>query len=148
MQEFGNGYLTSAILCLGLMISLLAHGLEMEYISPEKQQKLEALFKKSSLKTEKSDSLRKKAWTCDMYGMRTRLQVQKGMKLYSWNSASWKNEGSSPVEEYKAENDELVGKASRFEDRVRMTDDGQLISQLSVTQPKQQVVAYSLCSTP
>lgn len=83
-----------------------------------------------------------------MYGVRTRLQVKRGVKLYRWNSASWHNEGSQPVEDYKPDVSELVGLTPRFEDRVRVTKDGHIISQLSVTHPSRQVVAYSLCSTP
>ena len=135
-------------MCLGLLLSLIANGLEMEYISPQKNKELEELFAKSSFEAKKSATIKQKEWTCDMYGVRTRLQVQHGVKLYRFKSDSWRNSGSQPVEDYRPEAKELLGQAQRFEDRVRITESGQLISQLSVTQPARQVVAYSLCSTP
>jgi hypothetical protein len=133
---------------MGLLLSLIANGLEMEYISPEKNKELEALFAKSSFEAGQSEAIKQKEWTCDMYGVRTRLQVQHGVKLYRFKSDSWRNSGAQPVEDYRIEAKELRGQASRFEDRVRVTEKGQLISQLSVVQPTRQVVAYSLCSTP
>jgi len=120
----------------------------MEYISPEKSKELEELFSKSSFEASQSEAIKQKEWTCDMYGVRTRLQVQHGVKLYRFESESWQNSGAQPVEEYKPESKELLGQAPRFEDRVRVTDKGQLISQLTVLHPNRQVVAYSLCSTP
>jgi hypothetical protein len=135
-------------MCLGLLLSLIANGLEMEYISPEKSKELEQLFAKSSFEAKQTEAIKQKEWTCDMYGVRTRLQVQHGVKLYRFKGDSWRNSGSQPVEEYRPQAKELLGHASRFEDRLRITDKGQLISQLSVVQPTRQVVAYSLCSTP
>lgn len=148
MAELRNGYLSSIILCLGLLLSLIANGLEMEYISPEKSKELEQLFAKSTFEVKKSESIKQKEWTCDMFGVRTRLQVQRGVKLYSFKKESWRNSGAQLVEDYKPESKELLGRADRFEDRLRVTDKGQLISQLTVTSPIRQVVAYSLCSTP
>lgn len=148
MSELRNGYLSSIIMCLGLLLSLIANGLEMEYISPEKSKELEQLFTKSSFEAKRSDKIKQKEWTCDMYGVRTRLQVQHGVKLYNFKKDSWQNSGEQLVEDYKPESKELLGQTGRFEDRVRVTSTGQLISQLTVTSPSRQVVAYSLCSTP
>lgn len=148
MQELRNGYLSSFILCVGITLSLVAHGLEMEYISPEKHKELESLFRQSEFNLKKSENMKQKEWTCDMYGVRTRLQVKHGVKLYHWKSTSWHNDGVQPVQDYKPQSEELVGQSARFEDRIRMTAGGQIISQLTVVHPNRQVVAYSLCSTP
>lgn len=148
MAELRNGYLSSIILCLGLLLSLIANGLEMEYISPEKSKELEQLFARSSFEEKKSEALKQKEWTCDMYGVRSRMQVQHGVKLYNFPKDSWQNSGAQLVEDYKPGSQELLGQADRFEDRIRVTSSGQLISQLTVTSPSRHVVAYSLCSTP
>jgi hypothetical protein len=86
-----------------------------------------------------------------MYGVRSRLQVQRGINLYRWSreSALWKNGGAQPVTEYRYHTDhtrgELVGRTARLEDEVRLTADGQLISRLSASAPSAAVIAYSVC---
>ncbi|NJL23867.1 MAG: hypothetical protein HC902_00890 [Calothrix sp. SM1_5_4] len=85
--------------------------------------------------------------------MRTRLQVQRNVKLYSWamlgeTKTVLKNQGAQPVALYAvAENGEsLVGRTPRLQDEVRMTTEGNLISRLSARSPARDVIiAYSIC---
>jgi len=124
----------------------VSQALSMEYVSPEQKQQLVDDFEKAKL--EKAEAVAGKAWTCDMYGVRSRLQVQRDVKLYSLKrdaSGVFKNSGAQPVADYQPKDGALLGVSGRFEDQVRLTTDGQLISKLSVLQPERMVVAYSVC---
>ncbi|NJM09395.1 MAG: hypothetical protein HC883_00395 [Bdellovibrionaceae bacterium] len=77
-QTMRNGYLPSVIICLALSLSLASQAIELEYISPSKKQELEVQFEKAEFSSKDIPALTKKAWTCDMYGVRSRLQVKRG----------------------------------------------------------------------
>lgn len=144
-----NGFLSSLFLCGSLCLGLAGHAIEMEYISPEKKQELETQFEKAIFSSKDSTTLKQKLWTCDMYGVRTRLQVKRGVKLYNFKKESdWHNDGAQIVRDYKPENGRLIGMAGNLEDQVKMNSKGQLISRLSLTRPERQVVAYAVCDTP
>lgn len=124
----------------------LGHSLEMEHISLEQKQKLVDEFEHAKL--EKADSLLNKKWSCDMYGVRSRMQVQRDVKLYSLSKGTdgiILNKGAQLVSDYKLENGALSGQKGKFEDSVRMKSDGQLISRLSLLKPEPVVIAYSVC---
>ena len=131
--------------------SLAAAAPEVEYISEEKQKQLETLFNSGHFDAEKdSQILRSHVWTCEMFGMRTRMQVQRGLKLYKWTvdkDEVWQNGGAQLVSEYKCESSSLVGRRDRFEDQVKLTKDGKLVSRLSLITPAGTVLAYSVCKT-
>ena len=132
-----------------MLASLVGHGLEMEYISPEKKQELERQFEEADFSSATAGALKQKQWTCDMYGVRTRLQVKRGVKLYNWKQqANWSNSGAQIVRDYKTENGRLVGITGPLEDQVKLSANGQIISRLSLTRPDRQVVAYAVCDTP
>lgn len=83
-----------------------------------------------------------------MYGVRSHLQVQHDLNLYRWSvdeHGQWHNAGAQLVSEYKAQPAALVGHKDRFEDQVKISADGSLIARLSVTSPKNMVIAYSVC---
>ena len=141
-----NGFLGSIILG-GLLISGLSGALEMEYISPDKKSELAREFENADFSSNQAASIKQKKWTCDMYGVRTRLQVKRGVKLYQWAS-DWHNEGAQIVRDYKNENGNLIGQHGPLEDQVRVNSKGQLISRLSLTRPEREVVAYAVCDTP
>lgn len=119
---------------------------DLEYVSPTQRKLLQKTFLTSSFKV--SAKVQGK-WKCDMFGMRTHLQVQRDMELYDWSQGEkpnlWTNQGAQPVSAYKVSHGTLTGTHDRFEDQVKYTDDGRLISQLSVVTPNRMVVAYSLC---
>lgn len=147
MDDTWKAYLSSFLLTVALLSSLTGHAADLEFISHEQTEKLATDFNKAA---EATDALltAKKEWSCDMYGMRTRLQVQKGVKLYNWSHASesWMNSGASPVAEYRLEKGVLKGKSERVEDQVRLTPDGKLISRLSTHGESPRVLAYSICT--
>ncbi len=127
---------------------MVGHALDFEYISPERRQELEKDFNSSAVKPLVTNEIKNKKWNCDMYGVRSRLQVQRDVKLYNWQGTEdWKNDGAQVVAEYTKEKDTLVGRTERFEDQVKMKANGQLISQLSLVKPSRQVVAYSICKS-
>ncbi len=139
-----NGLLST----LFMFFAITSHALEMEYISPTKKAELEQDFARAEFSPEASDKIKQKVWTCDMYGVRTRLQVKRGVKLYNWKQAGWRNDGSQIVRNYSAEDGELRGRHGPLQDEVKINAKGQLISRLSLTHPAPQVVAYAVCDTP
>lgn len=126
---------------------LAGHAAEVEYISPERRAELESLFKEAQFTpAQDTSAIRSHEWTCDMFGMRTHLQVQRGLKLYKWaEKLEWHNIGAQLVSDYKSEGSALVGHKGRFEDQVKISKDGQLVSRLSLTSPAGTVIAYSVC---
>lgn len=127
-------------------MSLIGHAIELEYISPKKKAELELQFEKADFSSKDQALVKQKKWTCDMYGVRTRLQVKRGMKLYRWQEgAPWHNEGVQVVRDYQAQKNQLLGQNDRFEDSLKINSKGQLISRLSALRPERQVVAYSVC---
>lgn len=140
-----RGFIPSILVSL-LMAAAASSALDMEYISPELKRRLADDFERA--KGEKTDGFLDRKWACDMYGVRSRLQVQRGIKLYHLTkdaSGLFKNSGAQPVKDYTSQGNGLQGQNDRFEDQVRMTTDGQLISKLTVLKPKPMVVAYSVC---
>jgi hypothetical protein len=129
-----------------VLVTAIAHSLEMEYISPQQKQRLVDEFEASKLA--KTDILTGKKWSCDMYGVRSRLQVQRDVKLYSLSknpSGAYANNGAQVVSEYQFKNGVFSGKNSKFEDQLRITANGRLMSRLSVLKPSPVVIAYSVC---
>lgn len=121
---------------------------EFQLLPPEHLRALERSF--TEAQRELAPVLSKqKHWSCDMYGMRTKYQVRRGVPLYDWtpaNNAEWTNGGEHPVDRYVLEGQHLIGRDERVRDEVRLTTKGQLVSRLtSVAEPKR-VLAYSLCS--
>jgi hypothetical protein len=121
----------------------------VEYIAPTKQSQLEDLFNHAEFSSPKhARSLKHGPWVCDMYGVRSRMQVRRDLRLYVWSGeagAAWHNDGAQLVSEYRAVDGSLTGTHDRFEDQVKLTADGRLISRLSVLAPQRAVVAYSVC---
>ncbi len=83
-------------------------------------------------------------WRCDMYGMRTRLQVEREVRLYRFSPTGkqWTNLGAQMIQEYSVEKTGLVGRKGKLSDQVRMASDNRLVAQLSMDS---QVLAYSIC---
>ncbi len=141
-----------SLLLAAALLGATAFTAEIEYIGPDKQKQLEDLFEKSGYSEPKdTHSLKDAKWSCDMYGVRTHLQVQHALKLYKFSpdakSTGWHNDGAQLVADYKAAPGALVGMHEKFEDQVKLTAEGRLISRLSVISPQKIVVAYSLCDS-
>jgi hypothetical protein len=131
-----------------LLLAGMASHADVEYIAPEQRETLEKLFQQAEFQPARdTKKINEGKWTCDMYGMRTGLQVQHGVKLYKLASAGgeWHNEGAQLISSYKAAPHELLGQSARFEDHVKLTADGRLISQLKLNSTDKTVIAYSIC---
>ena len=148
MDDNKLGCLPSFIAFLFLSFSLAGHSLDLEYVSPEVRQDLEAQFASESTIPLTEAAIKTKEWSCDMYGMRSHLQVKRNVKLYQWKSGSdWENHGAQLIQKYGIEKNVLVGQHDRFEDQVKLDAKGQLLSKLSLTTPQRQVIAYSVCKS-
>lgn len=149
MDDAQKAYFNSIVASLIFIIGVGAHALEMEYIDPVEAKKLEHVFAQASLKAKQHAQIEGGNWTCDMYGVRTRLQVQRGIKLYQFKkeSEAWRNSGAQVVAQYTAKDDHLNGVNGRLIDQIKMTDDGSLISRLSLGGSEPRVLAYSVCKT-
>lgn len=126
----------------------MGRAIELEYISPQMKSDLEAQFEKAQFSSKDLAAIKQKQWTCDMYGVRSRLQVKRGIKLYKWMpSKNLQNDGAQIVRDYRESTDGVVGTTDRFEDQVKINSKGQLLSKLSLIAPERQVVAYSVCES-
>jgi hypothetical protein len=149
MDDSWKSYISSFLLTAALLGNL-AGAVDLEYISPEKQDALAKQFSSAHMTLADKKQLEHE-WTCDMYGMRTHLQVQHGLKLYDFrerDGGGLKNVGAQPVESYSFSADgRLQGQTERVFDRVRLTAQGELIGQLSLNAPGQTLIAYSVCKS-
>ena len=123
---------------------------EVEYISPEKHAELENLFNSAEFRADKDpQTIEAHQWKCDMFGARSKMQVQRGLKLYDlkMSGSDWHNDGAQVISDYQAGELALIGHKDRFEDQVKITKDGQLVSRLSLNNAAKTVIAYSVCKT-
>ena len=125
-----------------IFFASFAGATELEYITPARQKELSRAF-------DGATSVRPTgSWTCDMYGVRTNLQIQRGVRLYEFGlapSETVKNSGAQPVGEYSKTSTGWIGKTTRLEDEVRVTKDGKLLARLTLTEGSRSVLAYSVC---
>lgn len=147
MDDTWKSYLSSFILSTALLGNL-ASAVDLEYISPVQSQTLKQEFAKAHLTAEDQALLRKTpSWSCDMFGMRTKLQVQRRVNLYEFKAAdsSFENHGAQPVQDYHFKQNALEGSTTKVIDRLRMTTSGALISELSTASAPHTILAYSVC---
>lgn len=146
--------LNSIAFCLLFLGGIISHAIEFEHISLQKKADLESEFEKAKLEASDAPQVESKKWTCDMFGVRSRMQVQRNVKLYSLKRdglGAYANTGAQVISSYSALNGSLQGKNERFEDQVRLTGNGQLISRLSLrgqdAPGSSTVIAYSICKS-
>ena len=90
-----------------------------------------------------------KGWRCDLYGVRTRLQVRRDVDVYRFErltpTADLKNSGAQPISTYRVSDDALKGSGEHgLVDEIRLTSENELIAKLTI--PERGVtVAYTLC---
>ncbi|MGE4131841.1 MAG: hypothetical protein AB7F86_09380 [Bdellovibrionales bacterium] len=127
----------------------MAEAVDFEFISLEQKSSFDKRFSQAKpIPDAVAAQSLKHTWLCDMFGMRSRMQVQRGIRLYSWPTVSadgLANKGAHLVGQYRFENGELQGHTHQFEDRVRLEPTGHIIAQLSATKPRGQVISYSVC---
>lgn len=140
-----------------MLVALLgsAAGAEVEFISLQKRKNLEEEFSQGSFP---DSTLLWGLWKCDLFGMRSQMQVQRNLNLYFWSKAAatkqeWQNQGPQPIFQYQVRGNALVGTNDvvvdqvemTFEDQIRKTKDGRWISQFSMVKPTRMVLAYATC---
>lgn len=150
MDDRTQKILTSIIFCLLFLTGVIAQAVEFEHISLAQKAELEKQFEIATSAAAQAKVIENRKWSCDMYGVRSRLQVQRGVKLYSLKrqeSGDFVNSGAQVVSRYRNIGQALAGQTERLEDQIRISADGQLISRLSLRGPTQpnQVIAYSVC---
>lgn len=125
-----------------LLFASVAGAADLEYITPAKQNELKVAFE--TAKPARPHG----SWSCDMYGVRTRLQIQRGLKLYEFDLAATeaaRNSGAQPVSEYSKAATGWIGKTTRLEDELRMSADGKMLARLTLNEGTRSVLAYSVC---
>jgi len=133
---------------------------EIENISPLDLHKLEGEFKAGKpISARDLSKLSGAKWSCDMYGARTRLQVERNVKLYSFHSASGgriKNKNAPFAGAYKIDGESLTSAQAGIQDSIRWRTPGrELITEIRVVSDMRvdfgegpgpaTVIAYSRC---
>ncbi len=126
-----------------------ANEISLEYVSPQRKLDLERDFANARFSQSDRDSAQNRVWNCEMVGVRSRMQVQRDLKLYKLvmlpGSNALNNSGSHIIRKYEFKDNALIGQNERFEDQVRMTSDGRLIAKLTALKPQTMVISYSVC---
>lgn len=120
-------------------------GFGLEYVAQDQAKDLARKFSAARALT-KSEVAKfaDRDWKCDMYGMRTRLQVEREVRLYRFTGSGkkWTNLGAQMIQDYEMEPDGFIGRRGRLIDLVKSGADNTLIAQLSLDST---VLAYSVC---
>ncbi len=122
-----------------------SYATEVKFIPGKERLELESAFNKATPYLQPEGT-----WVCDMYGVRSNLQVMHNLKLYSFARAKdrFANRGVQMVPVYRTEAGEMRGFApvhqEKMQDDLRMTKDAHLVSRLTQVSSGQ-VVAYSVC---
>ena len=149
-----------------LLLGFSASAINIKNVSNEDLSRLQQrfrLFQSPSSPLARQQVLNK-PWTCDFYGIRSRMQVEKDLLLYSFNESDSKvvNRGAQPIKNYRWTEAGLKGSNDRFLDVVRVSHDrSQLVAELSIkapttsktkvqetqslVSPHRRVVAYAHC---
>ncbi|MAE75235.1 MAG: hypothetical protein CL675_14170 [Bdellovibrionaceae bacterium] len=164
----GKATLALAVAAFGIAVSAQA---EITYVPDDKVQELQKQFKEAKAPDAvRLDFEKNHRWTCKLYGVRSQMQVEKGIGLYHFDveanpqSKTSKvviNRGAQIMQRYEALQEGLVAQKGPLKDIVRLTPNGKLIAELSITnrEPASQskketksvldrqrnVVAYALC---
>ena len=132
-----------------------AHGVNVEYLETARLDQLQTSFNQASkISGDALKTLNESKWNCEMYGMSSRLQIEKNVKLYYFQGVEkdgsiheFKNKGAQVVTSYRT-GEALKGINGSISDEVRMAKDGKLISRLEIqtSQSKtSRILAISVC---
>ena len=150
-----------AAVVLGMMTTVATAGTapsaakpapDVDYISPARVGELERLF--ASARAADLNTLSKSKWSCAMFGMRSKLYVERDLNLYAFRAGpvvdgvqTALNDGDEPITSYRVDASGFAGRGGSRDllDQIRITSDGRLISKL--TQSSQNtVIAYATCT--
>ncbi|MCB0407775.1 MAG: hypothetical protein KDD34_06175 [Bdellovibrionales bacterium] len=123
---------------------------QIEHISNSQVKELDQLFKISA-PISSSNALQKldgTLWSCELFGVRTRMQKLKDVRLYQFvmDNKSLANVGSQKIKNYHISNGSLTGSQDTLQDQIKMTSGSNLISKLSTTGKHSKAVAYATCA--
>lgn len=121
----------------------------VEYIFPAQIAELKRRFAQAT-KINASRGLADIKWSCDMYGARTNLQVERNVPAYIFTAqrTTVKNSGAHLVSQYEFRAEGLVGQKGQLIDEVRLADSGELVAQLSLREQSHSPLAISVCHKP
>lgn len=137
------------VLCSWGVSVAAVQAVAIEFIPREQIKNLESDF--SQAKAPRLDqvlALKGKKIACDMYGARTRLQVERDVNLYHFDSLeekkSWVNLGEQIIREYRLGATGLVGRGDRVADEIRFIKQDEILARLTLAKD-QTILAYSRC---
>ncbi len=133
-----------------ITLAVFAHSAfaEEAIVSPTQATDLKKAFSLARpLESKDLTAMAEKDLSCDMFGMRTRLQVEKDIKLYNFKFAqkNWQNRGAQVVQSYQLTKTGFVGTDGHLVDEIRKTADDKFMAQLSRDADKSSVIAISKC---
>ena len=153
-------------MALVLLLGSSASALKLKNVSNEDLSRLQQAFRLYQAPTSPiaRQLILNRAWTCDFYGIRSRMQIEKNLLLYSFNQSKSQvvNRGAQPIKTYRWTDTGLQGTNDRLLDVVRVSlDRKHLVAELSVEaakssktkvhgtpsliSPNRNVVAYAHC---
>jgi hypothetical protein len=148
MDDVFKGYLSIILVVLSLAKASSVQAVELEFLHAQQLKALESQFDSAKGQIPKAGT----EYSCEMYGVRTRLQVQRNTNLYIWHlpekdsSTAAVNSGDMPIIEYVLTGNQLVGRhAKGYQDQVRWQSDGTLVSRLTLSDKDHTVLSYSVC---
>lgn len=118
-----------------VIYSVMAESRQIEFVSQDQVIALQKKFEHSqSLDTTKMKGITGRDLKCTMYGLKTRLQVERNVLLYKFQTAGahYQNQGAHVVENYRFDGRDLVGFQESLVEIVRWDESQKLlISRLS-----------------
>lgn len=166
MKHFVLGLIASAGFLFGVVFPTSVYSLALKNINDQEITQIQDVFRRyQTLTSEISQTaIQGKNWRCDLYGVRTRLQVERNLFLYRFNQEGpqLRNKGAQPISQYRWTEIGLQGSHGEILDVIRFSPDRQnLVAELSVdlkdltttkvpetnslVSPQRRVVAYALC---
>ncbi len=140
-------------IAVGLFLSS-AHAVEISFIEQQELQILTNSFE--SAKTLKSDNLKDilgPIWTCNLFGTRTRMQIERNLHLYdlsqSGSKTEFANKGAQVIRNYSFSKGSLIGKKENLKETLRLSSEGNLIGRIEHLDPESKkpiILAYSSCT--
>lgn len=160
-------YLFAAVVALIVVFMMpTAEAIDIADINDRVVEKIQLDFK-SSLAPTKSSLSEKPNWSCQLYGMRSRLQTTKKADFYRFSPkiARIDNGGSQIIRSYTLSEAGLKGNNGPIVEVIRKTKDGRLIGEMalkvnradksrstaakkvkSIANTELEVIAYSVCN--
>lgn len=132
-----------------MSVPSLGHQGNIEFIEDSQVTALVELFDHASPIGVRvlNDRILGKKWSCDLYGIKSRLQKVRGVQLYDFSKsgAGYKNTGSQVTKAYSIQRGNFIGTRENLKDQVRLLEDGRLISRLRHNSKDSADLAIATC---